>query len=428
MRARLAPSAAHGKFLPPRRRARQQQVGKIHSGNQQNGSHRGPQRNQRPPQLPHHVHLQRHGNESPLVTPQRLRFLHVEIDMGCNAIGVVQSLGHRHPRLHPAHQRYDVAPHALVVQVQRRKKIDLLARRKHRAEVEAGRQHTHHLERRSVQIDGLAHYRRIGGELPSPVGIGQQRHRVRPRSRFVGGKQAAYRRLHAQYLEEIADHHDAGCRLGLAAAGQAQIVGGGEGLVPGHVLEGAILRAKLLVGVGGKCAAGDSALGRRRSDPHQLLRLGEGKRAQQQRVHHAEHGYVGADRESQNQHRHTGKSRLAPEGSQGITNVLPHIVPIILELSAAFPRLSHARSLLLQRAQIAQPPLGFAAGSLLRPTLADQLVYLFFQVEPQLVFHVRRRIRSEETRIAPPQWGDFHWHSSCNGGCAAPSTLATAAA
>ncbi len=103
---------------------------------------------------------------------------------------------------------------------------------------------------------------------------------------------------------------------------EAEIAGTGEGEVAGHILIRAALHAELIVGIGRIRGAGQAALGWRRRDPHQLLGVGEGQRAQQERVHHAEDGNVGADAESENQNGDDGKARIAAQRAEGVLQVL----------------------------------------------------------------------------------------------------------
>ena len=128
----------------------------------------------------------------------------------------------RDSRLETAHERNDVSPVALAVQVEWNKKIDLRAGGKHRAKVKARRQHSHHRYRCSIQLDGLADDRRIGVELMAPVRVRQQRNGSS--ARLVGGEQTAHRRLHAKHLKEVADHFDSRGGLRLALAGKTEIV------------------------------------------------------------------------------------------------------------------------------------------------------------------------------------------------------------
>ena len=109
--------------------------------------------------------------------------------------------------------------------------------------------------RRSVQIDGLAYDGGIGSELAPPIGIRQQSD-WRGTARLLGSEKPSHGGLHAENLEEVANDFDARCRLGLPAAGEAEIIRCGESLVSGDVLIGAALSAKFFVGIGREGRAG----------------------------------------------------------------------------------------------------------------------------------------------------------------------------
>src|SRR5205823_4188802 len=84
--------------------------------------------------------------------------------------------------------------------------------------------------------------------------------------------------------------------------------------------------AKLVEGIGRIRCTGETALGGRRGDPNQLLRIRKRKRLQQNGVHYAEYGDVGADGEGQDEHRDGGETAIAPQSAQCVTDVLPQNV------------------------------------------------------------------------------------------------------
>jgi hypothetical protein len=104
--------------------------------------------------------------------------------------------------------------------------------------------------------------------------------------------------------------------MGAPAELEAEIVGAGEGEVAGDVLKGAGAVRKFVVGIGGIGGAGEAALGGRRGDPDQLLRIGEWQRAEQQRVDDAEDGDVGADAEGEDEDGDDGEAAIAAEGAE----------------------------------------------------------------------------------------------------------------
>ncbi len=56
-------------------------------------------------------------------------------------------------------------------------------------------------------------------------------------------------------------------------------------------------------------------------EPRELVRVGEGQRAEQECVDDAEDGDVGAYAEGENQNSDSGESPVAPESAQRVTNV-----------------------------------------------------------------------------------------------------------
>ena len=56
-------------------------------------------------------------------------------------------------------------------------------------------------------------------------------------------------------------------------------------------------------------------------EPRELVRIGEGKRAEQECVDDAEDGDVGADTQSKNKDGNGGEGAVSPERAQRITNV-----------------------------------------------------------------------------------------------------------
>src|ERR1035438_10018213 len=122
--------------------------------------------------------------------------------------------------------------------------------------------------------------------------------------------------------KEIRDDIDAGGSSGCAAEFKAQIVGAGEGEVASDILIGAAADAELIVGIGGIGGAGEPALCGRRGDPKKLLRIGERKRAEHERVNDAEDRDVGSDGQCKDEHGDGRKSGLAAQRTQSVFQVL----------------------------------------------------------------------------------------------------------
>src|SRR5262249_6718434 len=166
----------------------------------------------------------------------------------------------------------------------------------------------------------------IGVELTAPVGVRKQRNRMWTTAGLVRGEQASLGRPHAEDLKEVSDHIDAGGGLRVAAACQAQIVGGNEGLVSGYGLGGQTLVPELFVGVGGVGSAGKAATGRWRRNPNQFVRIRKRQRTQKEGVDETEDRGVGADAERQNDQRNDRKGSIFAESAQGVAQVLRHFI------------------------------------------------------------------------------------------------------
>src|SRR5262249_27354093 len=184
------------------------------------------------------VLLQGNGNESAFVASERLRILRVEVKVGRYAFRILQGLSGGYARLQAANQSDDVAPVALVVKAQRREQIHFGAGRKNSTEIERGGQDSDHGNLRAPQGERLAHDVGVGIELATPIGIGEERHRVRIAATLLWSEQAAFRRLDAEYLEKIGDDVDASRGQRVTASGQPEIVGSTERLISSDALVG----------------------------------------------------------------------------------------------------------------------------------------------------------------------------------------------
>src|SRR5205814_6584606 len=115
----------------------------------------------------------------------------------------------------------------------------------------------------------------IGIELAAPPCVAEKDDGGGSVAAVLGRECAAHGGLHAKHLKEVRNYVDAGGRNGRAAtAAQLEVIGAGESEVSGHVLKGARIHAKLVEGIGRIGCTGQTALGRRRSNPKQLLRIG----------------------------------------------------------------------------------------------------------------------------------------------------------
>src|SRR3569833_4785249 len=105
--------------------------------------------------------------------------------------------------------------------------------------------------------------------------VGEQCHRVRACAAIVRREKVSEGGLHAQNLEEVAHHHEAGGGLGHGETGEAGVVRRAEREVSGDTLIDAALIAESFVAVGGKGGGGESAA-RWRPDPRVLIGFGFG--------------------------------------------------------------------------------------------------------------------------------------------------------
>ena len=189
-------------------------------------------------------------------------------------------------------------------------------------EVRGGRHHPRDRHRGPVDPQGSSGDRRIGPQPSAPEPLAQQHevwccHAGRPRLvpsgsatleamaeqgadpqqvEVVGGHREGvdpFRVTGADRQVELSPLERRQLRQGLAAAGEVQIVGHRRGLA--H-------RPGVPVGL---------------PDHDQLVRALERNRREQDAVHHAEDGGVGADPEGQGDHRREREARVAPEAADG---------------------------------------------------------------------------------------------------------------
>ena len=123
-----------------------------------------------------------------------------------------------------------------------------------------------------------------------------------------------------------------------------------------------------------------------------------------------------------------GERVFPPQRANGIAKVLRHGAPEVFPLLVPLHMFAQLFSDLLYGSEVAELPLRLPARVIPIPALRQEVIHLGFEVEAQLVLHVRLRIRTEEARIAAPQWGPWLHFSSASGGCVAPRTLPTASA
>ena len=242
--------------------------------------------------------------------------------MGRGGFGIALRLGKRDAGLDPANHGDDVSPAAgRAVEVEGRDGVNLCAGGKDCAKVEAPGQHADDGSLAAIHVEGLANDVGVGVELRLPPGIADQDDGRSAVERILRPEDAAHGRFDAEKLKEVGDDVDAGGGYGCAAAIEAEVAGAGKGEVSGHILKGAAVHAELVVGVGGVGGARQAALGGRRRDPHQAIRVLERQRSQENRVDHAEDGDVGADAKGQDKDGDQSEAAIAAEGTEGIAQI-----------------------------------------------------------------------------------------------------------
>jgi len=105
-------------------------------------------------------------------------------------------------------------------------------------------------------------------------------------------------------------------------AGELDVIARRKCKVTRDVLKGVILRPEFLISISGIGFAGEAALARSRSHPKYLLGVSKRQWTNQDRIHHTEDRDVGADAESQDQHRNDGERAIAPQCTKRVGQVL----------------------------------------------------------------------------------------------------------
>lgn len=173
----------------------------------------------------------------------------------------------------------------------------------------------------SAEVDGFADDARVGGELVTPVCFGEQCDWMQTRPCFLCSEQAAQDRFHAEDLEEVAHHHDAGGRLRIAVAGETEIVGRGEGFVAADILIDAAYGAELFKRISRVSGAGEAARPGRRGDPYEFVGFREWKRPKEERIRHAEDGDVGSDRERKDENAYGCEAWIVAQSADSVAEI-----------------------------------------------------------------------------------------------------------
>ena len=338
-RPRLAPSARR-RPSSRARASRQQQIGDVDTGHEQHEHHRTDQREQRRPELPDHLFLQRKEHHRPAGVALRLLFLELRVDAPHLA---VRPLERNTVAQAPDGVRTAAAAHRAKL-LQRlpvwNQEVGLLT-----DDREAGRHDADHrpgtVSGRERQVEDVP----AAAKASLPELVAQHDDRVVATEIFLGRVGAAERRLDAQRAKDIGgdrepgnverlavdDHGDAG------RSHHAQMLERSRALAPGDE-----------VGGGDHVADGAAAVGFPHS--HDPIGLVVRQRRQHHRAHHAEDRRGRADAEGQRHQCRGGKARRPSQHAKAMPEIThrvfeqrkPDLVPGALLTRSSPPNLSSA--------------------------------------------------------------------------------------
>jgi len=163
----------------------------------------------------------------------------------------------------------------------------------------------------------------IGVEAVAPQVVSQQGHRGRAGRVVLGAEATTEEWLDAEDLLHVVRHLDGVDADGVGAHGQVDGLAGPHG----HALEGRVVSPP-----GNEVRVGDGdvievPLRRDLVEADQPLRLGKGKRLEEQAVEDAEDDGVTADSQRQHSHHQQGEERLSSQAPQGKTGVADQLEP-----------------------------------------------------------------------------------------------------
>jgi hypothetical protein len=201
---------------------------------------------------------------------------------------------------------------------------------------EARSAHTHNREWELVDQNRPANRGRAAVEAPLPIRVSQHHHRRSARAVIGIAQQASHGGRHTQSAEVVAGNVHALNRFGLVPGNHV------EGLckrVAKQRGEGVLVRTQRLIGGEGEVGAQRTTLAiavKGSVDPsdyprsarrvpfgdRQFLGMGYRQSAQQNRVHKAVDGCVGADAQCQREHRGGGEQRVRRHRAQRIAKIL----------------------------------------------------------------------------------------------------------
>jgi hypothetical protein len=216
------------------------------------------------------------------------------------------------------------------------------------------------------------------------------------RAIVIRGDQSPGGRRDPEPPEIVGGHVFCACELGVAPACQVEIAGalisedGRENrVVPAEELERRVgekpadeSSARVVEAIVMPVGAVHVAVRGMPAQHHEGLRIGHRQRTQQDRIHEAEDGCVGADSQGERQDRHRAERLVGGQNAQAVAQVLQKLFP-----ECPGPR---GACVLLYESDVSQFPAGgasrFFARQTLRPALAGFLIQVELELLPKLGF------------------------------------------
>jgi hypothetical protein len=165
-------------------------------------------------------------------------------------------------------------------------------------QLEAALGHSGHDQRVAVQCDGLADDRGVAAIEAGPEPVAEDGDWRFAGLVVLGLQHTAELRPCAQHLEQVGGRSQNVDAVRLVEAGEVH----GGALRDGDIIERLALRADVVELPGGRPVEHDADAGRPKPEHGEAVGVGERQRTQQQRVHYAEYGGVGADADGQGKH------------------------------------------------------------------------------------------------------------------------------
>ena len=369
----LAPGAegdADRELAGPAARAREEEVGHVGAGDEEDERDRAEEDEEERPHVSDHRVGERHQARAGALVGVGIG----EGETARDAVEVGLRLRDRHAGSQPP-DAVDAEAGAAVLQERvlplPDRHVDVAALEVPHDEVEARRQDADDGEVLAVEEEAAADDVGIAAELALPEAGADQDHRRRARPVLVGGEVAPEHRLDAEHAEEVRRDELALEALRLADAGQAEALHARHR----HRGEAAVLPLPVAEVEERDRAAPEVRLAL--VDRDQLLGARVRERLEEDAAHHREEGGVGADAEREGHDRDGGEAGAAPEDAQAVAQVLEQRLD---EADAA-----RVAVLLLDRLDAAELEAGAPHRLVFAQAGAAVLVRLHLEVEAELL-------------------------------------------